>query len=341
MPDYSLPRYLQPPSAEEKARIDEASMEAARKSVGFIKRSIGMRRMQAEAQQAVANGVDPVTAKQNALINNAELLFWDNPTAVGSIVNHAEANSIRDRANLQISQARDTANLLKEKLLENQRERNQQMADQAKAKLEETAKHNAALEEARLGRLEEAGRALDIKKQLGEESNRRMEAENEARDLRFKENQNRLKQQGDTESRLKIETMLQKDPIYTGLAEKVTSAQEAVDSAKKRLGSKIPLYGTTQSDVDAAETALDNVKTELNGYRAKVGKKFNVDMSEEDELVKPPKATTPTAQAPKASPATNPPKDLREGAIIKQGGKRYRYIGGDTKDPDSYALIVE
>lgn len=105
MPDFSVPRWLEPPNEMEKARIDEATRAAQEKAGMMIKRQMGIYRMQQDVAEATQNGVDPVTAKQNALFNNAHLLFSDHPEAVDRLVDSEAANRSRDRA-LQQAQAR-------------------------------------------------------------------------------------------------------------------------------------------------------------------------------------------------------------------------------------------
>jgi len=137
MPDFSVPDWIKPPSEAEQARIDEAELAAQRNAGFMIRRGIGMSRMNAEAQQAVQQGVDPVTARQNALMNNAHLLFADNPAAVSNIINSQEARQIKERALLQSQAA----------LAETARYHST-LAEQAKATLAERSKYHAdALEQ--------------------------------------------------------------------------------------------------------------------------------------------------------------------------------------------------
>lgn len=127
-----MPDWIKPPSPEEQERIDAASAAASRNAYSMIRRGIGVNRMQAEAQQAVQNGVDPVTARQNALLNNAHLIFSDHPEQINSILESRQAEAARQRALLQ-NQAHLAVTA----------QHYSNLAEEAKAKLAETAKYHA------------------------------------------------------------------------------------------------------------------------------------------------------------------------------------------------------
>lgn len=126
--DFSVPRWLEPPNEMERARIDEATRAAQEKAGTMIKRQIGLKRMQEEAAQAAASGVDPITARKNALFNNAHLLFSDRPEEVATLVNRDEVNQVRERAQTQLNLHR------------------QEMEQRLQARDEEIARKNQAAE---------------------------------------------------------------------------------------------------------------------------------------------------------------------------------------------------
>lgn len=344
MPDFSVPSWLQPPSEDERRKMQMLEQQVAEKSVSTLRRQIGMRRMQAEAQAAQANGVDPVTARQNALINNAHLLFADNPEQVSSIVNHQEANQVRERANLQLDQHRRMQDLLRE-------EANKMKADQ----LALQAKHNAELDEVRRLRLDAQNRALDLR-QESDKTKAELEREKQEKlDLRSQLTQKRLREQGDRNAQIRIEQMLQTDAEHGALVGRVTTAQQALDTATSRKGRSKWLLGTTDDDVNKARENLARAKQDLRAYRKKVAKRFNIDLPEvDDEDASLPGDSAgndtmpdnPSAPAPPAAPAPaakpkwttqNPP---RLGTIIRKNGQMYSYIGGDPNDADSWAKYL-
>lgn len=72
---------------------------------------------------------------------------------------------------------------------------------------------------------------------------------------------------------------------------------------------------------------------------AKLGELYDATIAPQKSVTKPgpsAAATTSTNQ-PATNPAKSaPPANLRLGTVIMQGGKKYIYQGGDTKDPSSY-----
>lgn len=145
--------------------MEEAKTAAMERAGKMMSRAIGMMRMKADAQDAIQNGVDPITAKQNALLNNADLLFSDNPQAVSSILNHEEANQVRERANLQLNQHREAIETLKALGLKQEKELNDQKFGQAQDKLDFQA------------------RELDLKHQIEQEKAAKQAVEPEMRTL--------------------------------------------------------------------------------------------------------------------------------------------------------------
>lgn len=131
MPDFSVPSWLQPPSEAEQRRLKLIEDQVQAKATSMLRKQIGVQRMQQQAKEAVANGVDEPTARKNALLNNAALLFGDNPEALVRIQNNEEATAIRERT-----------------LAQTQAWHQQQLAQQQR-RLDETSAHNSAIENLR------------------------------------------------------------------------------------------------------------------------------------------------------------------------------------------------
>lgn len=318
---FEVPQWLQPPSPAEQQRIDMAKQAAQERAAMMMQRYIGSQRAQRDAQAAIANGVDPITARQNALLNNAHLLFADNPEAVSNMVNHQEANAIRDRAQLQLNQHREIQDLLKAKLNE-----------QAQERLDETVKHNAETEDLKRQQLDNSALTADLRRQMDE------------KDLELKkQREQRLGKQAVASQNLRLDTILQTDKEYQDLQAALSKANNHLASVKARKGSKIPLYGTTKEDESAAQKAADDAQAALTNFRKSKAARYGLDEVPSEDEAPTPKAA-PAAPAAEPKPTAKPsglPKELKLGTIIKQNGKRYSYIGGDTNDPDSWAEVVE
>lgn len=129
--DAQVPSWLQPPSETERRRLKLIEDQVQSKATSMLRKQIGVQRMQQQAKEAVANGVDEPTARKNALLNNAELLFGDNPEAIVRLQNNEEATAIRERT-----------------LVQTQAWHQQQLAQQQR-RLDETSAHNSAIESLR------------------------------------------------------------------------------------------------------------------------------------------------------------------------------------------------
>lgn len=317
MPDFSVPRWLEPPNEAERARIDEATRAAQEKAGTMIRRQIGMRRMQEEAAQAQQNGVDPVTARQNALLNNAHLLFSDNPQAVGNILNHEEANQVRERANLQLNQHREMQDILRAQVIKNSQEA-----------LDQKSKHNAeveALNREKLTSLDEARHAraqaeidkLDAARDRNEMLEKLRKSEEEGRNLRSDAQQKRLTEQAATNAKIKVESMLQTDPGYLSIVGDLTKARAESAKAHRSTGKTLGIFGYSKEDVQKADTELAKAQKAVNDYRNKVGKRFGVDMSMDEGDEETP-APSPVAPPPSSTNATKRLKWTPQGLVPVQ-----------------------
>lgn len=101
--NFEVPSYLEPPSQAQQAQLNQTEDAARERAGNMLRKQVGLARMQQEAAQLSANGVDTLTARKTALFNNAHLLFADNPGALVTLNNHEEANTVKERANAQLA----------------------------------------------------------------------------------------------------------------------------------------------------------------------------------------------------------------------------------------------
>jgi hypothetical protein len=278
----------------------------------MMRRYIGTQRAKADAQAAVRNGVDPETAQQNALLNNADLIFSDNPEAIASIANSQKATQLRERALLQTQQHQEFQGLLGVERNRIAKERADQAAKHAADALEETKRYNT-------GRLNAANTEFPPRIEnvtdeatgdtypILRKSPKTSEMLNAKGNPHADAQERRLSKKDDRSAKIQVEKLLQADAAYADLAKSVVDARAALASTTNRKGSKIPLYGTTDADVTKATTQLTDTEKALNEYRQKVGRKFNVDMTV---------AAAPTA--PKDEPSK----------LTLTVGKKYRNADG-------------
>lgn len=313
MPDFSVPRWLQPLSQGEERQIRLLENQAQQKAGVMLRRYIGMRRADSEAKQAVANGVDPLTARQNALLNNASLIFSDNPQAVSNMLNHEEVNQIRERAQLQMDQYREGLLTNRELALKQQQERDAQLAE-----------HRQSLLDAR-------NREIDLRGQIAEQKAAKQDITPEIRVLTNPESGEKLSV---VRTGPNTWQTTERKPGQVGDLDKLKisslySEKRDVNRDLAKLGSPTPK--DTEETINA-RTALVNRKSQIQKQIDKLsGTRIGTPKTSEQPAPVP----TPTADQLKA------PANLRLGTIVQQGGKKYRYIGGDTNDPNSYAEVTE
>lgn len=312
---FDVPTWIQPPSPAEQEAIDQATADAQRKAFSMIRRGIGMSRMNSETQQMVADGVDPITAKQNALLNNAHLLFADHPEQIDNMLEQRQANKIRENALLQAKHKQESDDTMDALKLKQQRE----IADQNLK--ENTRWHTGELD---------AKKALNApftptvenvtNPETGEvyptlrKSPRSVEllVGRAAPGAAAKEK--RLEQKDVQGFNIQFQKLLAADPNHTALQDSVAAARAKRDAAEASFtetgGSKSILhpFAASKEKVAAAQADLDKAEGALKEYRAKARKQ----LTESDTT------TTKAAAEPAAKLDLTP-------------GKRYRNAEGEVK----------
>lgn len=107
MAQYFFPHWLAPPSQIEDRRMRLMEQEVAQKSVSMMRKGVGLAKMKAETERLTKAGMDPETARRNAFLNNADLLFSDNPEAIGRIMDNSAAQEARMQAAQQLQSHRE------------------------------------------------------------------------------------------------------------------------------------------------------------------------------------------------------------------------------------------
>lgn len=95
---WQVPSWLQPPSEAERRQLEAMEEQVRAKATSMLRKNVGMARMQSEAARLVQTGMDESTARKKALLDNASLIFADNPEAVARIMQTEESNAIQERA---------------------------------------------------------------------------------------------------------------------------------------------------------------------------------------------------------------------------------------------------
>ena len=108
MAQYFFPHWLAPPSQIEDRRMRLMEQEVAQKSVSMMRKGVGLAKMKAETERLTKAGMDPETARRNAFLNNADLLFSDNPEAIGRIMDNSAAQEARMQAAQQLQSHRES-----------------------------------------------------------------------------------------------------------------------------------------------------------------------------------------------------------------------------------------
>ena len=129
MANYYFPEWLKPTSQTEDRRMRLLEQEAAQKSVSMLRKSVGLAKMKAETERLTKAGMDPETARRNAFLNNSDLLFTDNPEAIGRIMNTEAAINARQQAAEQMNRYRENLLNLRSEAEKRLTERDRELAD--------------------------------------------------------------------------------------------------------------------------------------------------------------------------------------------------------------------
>lgn len=154
--DYSVPSYLIPPTQLQSKQLDLMKTrqwmednEAQAKAKAILRRQVGFTRMKQQTADLMSQGLDPDLARKTALLENAPLIFNDDPRAYSQLVQSDEANQIRAQANQMLNESR------------------LRFDDRMRARDAEIAQHNRALEEAKQKDTETRAESERLKNELG------------------------------------------------------------------------------------------------------------------------------------------------------------------------------
>ncbi len=234
--------------------------------------------MQRDTQAAIADGVDPDTARQNALLNNMHLLFADNPEEVANIINQKEANSIRDRALLQTKQHQETLATMQALGLKQKKEiadatlaeRNRFDTGRLDNEKLRAQPFQASAEDVVNKDTGEATSMVHVSPQRWETTSAKPNPQTAIRDKARTEEQNRR-------AIMDMEKLLQKDEAYKGLVGDLVQARtDALGGAGEHFWSS-----TEKNDAakNAAATKIKMAENAVKDYRNQVAKQFNIDLS--------------------------------------------------------------
>lgn len=104
---WEVPHWLQPPNESERRRLEAMEGEVKAKAASMLRKSVGVARMQEEAAQLQATGMDPLDARKKALLDNASLIFADEPEALARLIDSADARRIQERTAASLERWRE------------------------------------------------------------------------------------------------------------------------------------------------------------------------------------------------------------------------------------------
>lgn len=262
MPDFSVPSWLQPPNEMERQRINEATTAAQVQAGVMLKRQIGMQRYQKERADGIANGLDPMTASQNALLNNAHLIWSDKPDAVSNLINREQANQIRQNALDQRSLEMDRRNELLQQAQERLSKKdeainllqNQKLIDSRQAAEEKTKLNAEKLQlsmQVEQGKNDRAQAERELRTQLNE-SNAQVKT--------FQEQEKNKRAQ--ERNQVQLRRMLATDKQLKDLNDELLSKQA---TEKELMGQKPKLFRRSQDEINSDLAAVRTSIKELRG----------------------------------------------------------------------------
>lgn len=305
---WNVPDWLTPLSPMQERSMKLAEEQVAIKGVSLLRKQIGLARMQDQARRLTANGVDELTARKQALLENAQLIFTDEPEAYARLMQQEEVNDIRQRTNDILQQKADELNDYRLRSLEEKEET--RIARQAKDEADLEIK---MLREERLG--EQGDRGLDIRQQNADTAraraderarhNREIEQVTRDREIRLS------KPAADRVARMPLPEQMKLRDLYAQLKE-----------VRKEIA------GADGDDYAELQLRRARIEREIRAFAGDFEPTRKVERVQSDE----------TGSDDDAEPAQAAPKVVK-GQIVRQGGKRYRFEGGDPSDPKNYTEL--
>lgn len=278
---------------ERKLQMMEA--EVAEKARLNLRRQIGLQAMTEETQELIAAKVDPDTARKNAFLKYAPMIYGNSDQGLAvlqRIEASEEANNIRRMGQIELdARIRDLQEARNEIAGKNQEINLLRITQGASDKAEQ--------------------RRLEEERELGRE--KRATEREVGIEKRAEEREGRLEKQFNRQLMLRANA----DPALKKIDDQLAESRKKLASVIQNPRILHPF--TTEESVKKGIAELE---------KARVARLQELGL--DPEIV--PSASTGGEQSQQGA-------NVRLGTIVEQGGKRYRYQGGDTKDPASWVEV--
>lgn len=282
--------------------LDERKLKMMEADTAAKAKALQLRQIGLDELKASVEAGQPF---EDAFFNASPKLFFDKPEVIGSIIQNQAARKARESYQETLTKGRDAA------LLEKKRH---DMAMESKSN--ESPELRRAREEADLlskvapGVIDPAKKDAMVLGAFQKESNLKA-----ARESRLEDAEKRKSQTLDAATRMEI----------NAIGARIKKLQEAHDSIESETSGVGPRPNQIKRMKLNAEIAglKEQARVLANGVK--------------------PADTTTEAAAPASEPSAAPSGEqgskLRLGTVVEQGGKKFRYQGGDVGDPSSYVEV--
>lgn len=93
-----VPEWLKPPSESERRRLKVVEEQVAARATSMLRKNVGFARMKDQAAKLVQSGtMSELDARKKALLDNADLIFSDEPAALANLLQSEQAQRIEEK----------------------------------------------------------------------------------------------------------------------------------------------------------------------------------------------------------------------------------------------------
>lgn len=267
MPSLEVPDWLQPPTQVQRQQLAYQEELVKQKAASMLRKSVGLSRMKSQAAELQSSGVDPLTARKTALLDNADLIFVDEPEALVRLQKNDDVNSIRQRAQEQLDFHRYQTN----KLLQDREDRLARQHAETLQLKQDILDQKALSDREKLEyqeRIKTAEQQLKAQRDMTDLLKTRSEIQHREMLEKISMQNLDLNREKAKESRA---ARIEKDPQITSLQTRLNVAERSLETKKTSGPGMLQRKSTYQGELEALQKNVDTLKAQIEARRSELG----------------------------------------------------------------------